>query len=164
MSAVAKAAWPESASPTDCANAAATASVSSNAKQILKTAENRRDADVACEYIVLHCFNSKSKRVILITMLPTADNKKVIHVMDDEYEIRGVDAIWHNQYRGPESDFGIMRRQYDSDINFLLQLVASHVSQGLYTIISLNATKHSLVVVCGCQKMEADMPPDMFHE
>lgn len=84
--------------------------------------------------------------------------------MDDNYEIPGVDAIWHNQYRGPKSDFGGLRGRYDRDINFMIQLVAGHVAQGLYTILSLNATKHSLVVVCICEQMRADMPTDMFDE
>jgi hypothetical protein len=84
--------------------------------------------------------------------------------MDDDYEIRGVDAIWHNQYRGPDSDFGGIRGNYDRDIDFMLQLVATHVAQGLYTIVSVNATKHSLVVICNCLKMRKNMPSDMFDE
>lgn len=87
-----------------------------------------------------------------------------IQSVTEAYEIYGVDAIWHNQYLGSQSDFLGLRRCFYCDIDALLLKVAGHVQQGLYSIISLNATKHSLVVVCGCTKMREDMPDDMFHE
>ena len=75
-----------------------------------------------------------------------------------------MDAIWHNQYRGTDSDFKVLRSQYDYDINAVILMVARHVEQGLYDIISMNATPHMLVVVCGCQKTRNQMPADMFGE
>ena len=75
-----------------------------------------------------------------------------------------MDAIWHNQYRGPDSDFELLRGQYDCDINAMILMVAKHVEQGLYHIISMNATPHMLVVICGCEKRRDQMPADMFEE
>ena len=82
----------------------------------------------------------------------------------DEYSVYGVDAIWHNQYKGPNSDFGIMRTSYECDINALILMVARHVEQGHYSIISMNATPHMLVVVCGMEKKWAELPDDMFAD
>jgi hypothetical protein len=93
----------------------------------------------------------------------TAGPRYHIHSGGDEYSIYGVDAIWHNQYKGPKSDFSIMRTTYECDINALILMVSKHVEQGHYSIISLNATPHMLVVVCGMEKKWADLPKDMFH-
>ncbi|KAK0099262.1 hypothetical protein ONS95_006368 [Cadophora gregata] len=79
-------------------------------------------------------------------------------------EVYGVDAIWHNQYVGPETDFIGIRKQFECDINDMILLVAKHVADGLYEVISMNASAHSLTVVCGCTKMRRDLPPDMFAE
>jgi hypothetical protein len=87
-----------------------------------------------------------------------------VQSVTDSYEIFGVDAIWCNQYAGPQSDFIGMRKQYDCDINAMILLVAKHVSQGVYYVISMNATPHSLTVVCACEKMRSDMPPDTFDD
>ncbi len=82
----------------------------------------------------------------------------------DRYSVYGVDAIWHNQYKGPNSDFGIMRGNFDCDINALILLVAKHVEQGHYSIISMNATPHMLVVVCIMEKNWGDLPKNMFED
>lgn len=75
-----------------------------------------------------------------------------------------MDAIWHNQYAGPETDFVAFRKQYHCDINAMTLLVAKHVAQGLYSIISMNATPHLLTVICGCEKMRAELPSDMWDD
>lgn len=67
-------------------------------------------------------------------------------------------------YLGPRSDFETFRIRYDASIEQLLQMVAKHVADGLYGITSLTATKHSLTVVCECEKKRAEMPDDMFND
>ena len=52
--------------------------------------------------------------------------------------------------------------QYDFPIEDLIQLVGRHMKQQLYTVVSMTATEHTLVVVCRCKKMMADMPKNMF--
>lgn len=72
--------------------------------------------------------------------------------------------IWHNIYLGDASDWTTFRKQYDSDINQLIQMVGQHLAQGLYSIVSLNATKHSLTVVCACEKMKDEVLSSLFSE
>lgn len=80
------------------------------------------------------------------------------------FEIYGVDVIWHNVYAGDDSDWSTMRKAYESEIDQMIQMVGKHVAQGLYSIISLNATKHSLTVNCACEKMKSEVLDAMFSE
>lgn len=64
------------------------------------------------------------------------------------FDIYGVDAIWHNVYAGDEKVWGGFRKSYDASIDQLLQMVARHVAKGYYSIVSLNASRHNLTVVC----------------
>lgn len=97
--------------------------------------------------------------------LPVATaNRYHVQSLDESYEVFGVDAIWHNQYAGPESDFLGFRKQYDCDINLMIQKIAKHVAQGIYTIVSMNATPHMLTIICICQKLQVDFPADMWDE
>ncbi|PVH79278.1 hypothetical protein DL98DRAFT_655527 [Cadophora sp. DSE1049] len=121
-----------SASKADQGTVDATATESSSAIQTSRTARTS-SADAAAS-------NSTSKP------------RYRVHSVDDSYEVYGVDAIWHNQYVGPETDFIGMRKQFECDINAMILRVAKHVSDGLYEVISMNASAHSLTVVCGCTK------------
>lgn len=67
-------------------------------------------------------------------------------------------------YAGPKSDFITTRKQYQCDINVMILLVAKHVEQGLYTVISMNATPHMLALICVCERMEADLPDGMWDD
>jgi hypothetical protein len=82
----------------------------------------------------------------------------------DRYDIYGVDVIWHNMYRGPKSDFHTMRAHYDCSVDALIRKVAGHIAQGLYFIISLNASKHSLTVIFGCEIMKKDFPAGVWDD
>ena len=95
---------------------------------------------------------------------PTDKPRYHVQSIDDSYQIYGVDAIWHNQYRRPDSDFIGMRKQFDSDINQLLLRVAKHIEMGLYSVITMRVSPHSLTVVCGCERMQKDMPGDMWDD
>ena len=87
-----------------------------------------------------------------------------VQSIDRSYSVYGVDAIWHNQYIGPDSDFKGMRKQFQCDVNQLLLQVAKHVELGLYFIITMSASPHSMTVVCGCQRKMEDMPNDMWDD
>lgn len=97
---------------------------------------------------------------------PASKPRYHVQSIDDSYEIFGVDAVWHNMYAGPETDFIGFRKQYQCDINAMILMVARHVAHGLYFVISMNATPHMLTVICGCEKMQADLDlsGDMWAE
>jgi hypothetical protein len=95
---------------------------------------------------------------------PTSIPKYHVQSLDSSYEVVGVDAIWHNQYAGPDSDFVAFRKQYHCDINAMIMMVSEHVRKGVYTVISLTATPHMLSVVCACEKFQADFPEDVWDE
>ncbi|KAL7913889.1 hypothetical protein GGI35DRAFT_438883 [Trichoderma velutinum] len=88
-------------------------------------------------------------------------SQPVIDIEDGVHIIRGVDCIWHNMYA--ESTFTTFRwiPAYE-DIDSMLIKVARNVEQGLYSIISLSASKHSLTVVCACEKNWEDLPEGWF--
>ncbi len=68
----------------------------------------------------------------------------------------GMDCIWHNMNAG--SGFITFRKWFTMDVNEMLVKVAGHVEMGLYQIISVNASKHSLVVVCVSDKKIEEFP------
>jgi hypothetical protein len=131
-----------------------------------------RKSDTNLQLRALYPNRLAEARFLTISPFPSTDtspsmtNKPRHHVqsIDDSYSIYGVDAIWHNQYRGPNSDFVGMRKQFDCDINQLLLQVSKHIESGLYTVITMSASPHSLTVVCGCERMEKDMPDDMWDD
>lgn len=88
---------------------------------------------------------------------PKSKSEPFISIEDGVHTIHGVDCIWHNMYA--ESTFTTFRwiSPYD-DIDAMLIKVARNVEQGLYSIISMSASKHSLTVVCACEKNWKDLP------
>ncbi|RFU80035.1 hypothetical protein TARUN_2153 [Trichoderma arundinaceum] len=84
-----------------------------------------------------------------------------IDIYDGVHKIRGVDCIWHNMYA--ESTFTTFRWiPAHEDVDSMLIKVARNVEQGLYSIISLSASKHSLTVVCACEKNWEDLPQGWY--
>lgn len=96
--------------------------------------------------------------------LPVSVPQYHVQSLDESYEVIGVDAIWYNQYAGPESDFIAFRKQYYCDINSMVLKVAEHIRNGVYTVISMNATLHMLTVICVCEKNQSDFPGDVWDE
>ncbi|KAJ4856069.1 hypothetical protein T069G_09437 [Trichoderma breve] len=88
---------------------------------------------------------------------PKSKSEPFISIEDGVHTIHGVDCIWHNMYA--ESTFTTFRwiSPYDG-IDAMLIKVARNVEQGLYSIISMSASKHSLTVVCACEKNWEDLP------
>lgn len=55
------------------------------------------------------------------------------------------------------SDVGVIRMSADKSVGDAVMQVADHVAKGLYTIVSLNASKHSCVVVISTEKQEDEL-------
>ncbi len=53
--------------------------------------------------------------------------------------------------------------QFDCDIDTVVAMVGRHVSEGWYRIVSISATMNMLVVVCGMERMWADLPEGFFR-
>ncbi|KAK4071444.1 uncharacterized protein Triagg1_6105 [Trichoderma aggressivum f. europaeum] len=88
---------------------------------------------------------------------PKPKSEPFISIEDGVHTIHGVDCIWHNMYS--ESTFTSFRWiPAHENIDSMLLKVARNVEQGLYSIISLSASKHSLTVVCACEKNWEDLP------
>ncbi len=58
---------------------------------------------------------------------------------------QGIDIIYHNMHAG--SDFQTFRAAGKGPVEEVLLQVAQHVKNECYKIISINASKHSFVVV-----------------
>ena len=95
---------------------------------------------------------------------PASIPKYHVQSLDESYEVFGVDAIWHNQYAGPKTDFIAFRKQYNCDINAMILKVAEHIRKGVYTVISINGTPHMLTVICACERFQADFPGEVWDE
>jgi hypothetical protein len=74
----------------------------------------------------------------------------------------GLDCIWHNMYTG--TNVTTVRKLSTASVDQMLIRVARHVEDGLYTIISLNMSKHSFVAVCAFNKNWEDMPDGWFAD
>ena len=57
-----------------------------------------------------------------------------------------------------------MRKQYDASIDQWVVMVGELVKQGLYSIVSLNASKHNLTVVCACEKTVEETGGRLFDD
>ncbi|KAK3669443.1 hypothetical protein LTR78_010663 [Recurvomyces mirabilis] len=57
-----------------------------------------------------------------------------------------------------------MRKRFDSDSNAMIVKVIEHMKKRVYTVISMNATPHLLVVIVPCEKKQADFPEGMWDE
>lgn len=92
---------------------------------------------------------------------PASPPLPIVEIYDGVHDVRGVDCIWHNM--NANSTFTTFRWiPGDVDIDTMLVRVARHVQQGLYSIVSLNASKHALTVVCICERDREEFP-DGWH-
>ncbi|KKO99894.1 AGC/AKT protein kinase [Trichoderma harzianum] len=94
---------------------------------------------------------------------PKSKSEPFISIEDGVHSIHGVDCIWHNMYA--ESTFTTFRWiPAHETIDSMLIKVARNVEEGLYSIISMSASKHSLTVLCVCEKNWEDLPPHLTSE
>lgn len=79
-----------------------------------------------------------------------ATETTVMSVADPSVVVTGIDFIIHNMDCG--SSLTTFRKWFSCDVNELYLKVGDHVRQGLYTIISINASKHSFMIICATSK------------
>lgn len=143
------------------ARVACTASASQVDQQAVAAMDTERSA--ARMPIVTPSADARSMRPELRSVSATQANifnalvGNRIDLSDPSVEAFGIDCIWHNMNAEPTS-FITFRKWFVLDINEMLIKVAGHVEMGLYQIISVNATKHSLVVVCVSNKKLEEFP------
>jgi hypothetical protein len=65
-----------------------------------------------------------------------------------------IDFIWHNM--NASAGARTVRGAKHTTIDRLFVTVARHVEQGLYTLISVNATEYAMVVVCSSEMSYED--------
>ena len=82
----------------------------------------------------------------------------VIHLGDDAYEVTGMDFIIHNMRAGGK--FRTMRKWFSDDADAMLGRVAKHVEQKLYSVISLQLSKHACVITCTTETDPEEWPED----
>lgn len=87
--------------------------------------------------------------------LTSSSEKKIIEISDRDFDIIGLDCIWHNM--DSSSDFRTFRRWYGCEMGDLLVLIGDRVRRKIFTVISLNATKHMIVITIGTQKSKKEM-------
>ena len=80
-----------------------------------------------------------------------------VDITDPSVDAYGMDCIWHNMY-AESTGFTTFRKWFRLDVNEMLMRVAKHVEMGVYQIISVNASTHSLVVVCISDKTIHEFP------
>lgn len=81
-----------------------------------------------------------------------------VDIGDPHVIVTGMDFIIHNMYA--DAGFITFRKWFQDDADAMLKRVASHVEQGLYSVISLQLSKHSCVVICATDKNVEDWPED----
>ena len=65
-----------------------------------------------------------------------------------------IDVIWHNM--NSASSFRNVRGPKHTTMDKLFVAVAKHVEEGLYTLISVNATAYAFVIVCASDVSSED--------
>jgi hypothetical protein len=89
--------------------------------------------------------------------------ERKVDISDPDIDVVGVDCIWHNMDVTNPNAFVTFRKWITEDVDALVQRVAGHVQQGLYSLISMQVSKHSLVVICVCSKAIEDFPEGAFR-
>ena len=68
-----------------------------------------------------------------------------------------IDAIWVNIYSPEPPVWTIVRTSLNTSIDKALGQVALHIEQGIYSIVSLDASVYSLKIMCYSSKPWAEM-------
>ncbi|KAL2201937.1 hypothetical protein CC79DRAFT_1402229 [Sarocladium strictum] len=92
-------------------------------------------------------------------MASTSDSitkkKKTICISDADVDIVGFDCIWHNM--DSRSDFTVYRTWYYCEMEKFLILVADRIRHGVFKVLSLNATKHAVVITFATEKSTKEL-------
>ncbi len=81
--------------------------------------------------------------------------KKTIEISDTDYNIFGIDCIWHNM--DSRSDFSVFRTWYYCEMGDVLVFLADRLRHKIFDVLSVNATKHMIVITIATQKSQKEM-------
>lgn len=81
--------------------------------------------------------------------------KKTICISDTDVDIVGIDCIWHNIDR--RSDFLTYRKWYYCEMGNLLVFLADRIRHKIFDVVSVNATKHMVVITIATDKTATDI-------
>lgn len=98
--------------------------------------------------------------MIMNSHLP-APNPFQIDISDPSVRVVGIDAIWHNM-DASDGAFITFRKWFQDDLDTMVARVNGHVQQGLYSLIAITASKHSVVVICASKLALEDFPDGAF--
>lgn len=87
----------------------------------------------------------------------------MVNIADPSIQVVGMDCIWHNMDTTNANAFVTLRKWINDDIDAIVLRVARHAQMGRYTLVSLQVSKHSLVVVCNSGKALEGFPEDAFR-
>ncbi|KAL2209811.1 hypothetical protein CC79DRAFT_1330263 [Sarocladium strictum] len=88
--------------------------------------------------------------------------KQEICISDQDFNIIGFDCIWHNM--DCDSDFTVFRSWYYIEMDKFLVLIADRLRHKVFTVLSLNATKHMVVITIATKKNSAELLEKWFDE
>jgi hypothetical protein len=77
----------------------------------------------------------------------------ILAAKHDDFDVT---IIWHNLYRGPDSNFTIFRRESRGPIERILVDFAKALETELFEVVSVNASKNLFCVTVVCEKMKDD--------
>jgi hypothetical protein len=83
-----------------------------------------------------------------------------INIGDPTVQAVGMDCIWQNMDTSNADSFTTLRKWIDDDVDAVVMRIAGHVQNGLYRLVALQVSRHSLVVVCLCDKSLEEFPAD----
>jgi hypothetical protein len=72
----------------------------------------------------------------------------------------GMDCIWQNIDTTHANTFTTLRKWIHEDVDAIIMRIAGHVQNGLYRLVAVQVSKHSLVVVCMYDKPLEEFPAD----
>lgn len=90
------------------------------------------------------------------------NGRQEICISDQDFNIIGFDCIWHNM--DSDSDFSVFRTWYYIEMDKFLILIADRIRHNAFNVVSLNATKHMVVITIATKKSAAELFEKWFDE
>jgi hypothetical protein len=76
----------------------------------------------------------------------------IASILDAKHDDFDVTIIWHNLYRGPDSNFVCFRRESQGPIERIMVDFAKALETGLFKVVSVNASSNLFCVTVICEK------------
>ena len=90
----------------------------------------------------------------ILTVLKVSE----INIGDPAVQTVGMDCIWQNIDTTNANAFTTLRKWMNDDVDGIVARIARHVQSGFYRLVALQVSKHSLVVICMCDKPFEEFP------